>query len=96
MATGLPAFAGPTPAVIFEGILTKHPIPASHVNANVPAELDRIISKALEKDQKTCYQSAAELRADLKRLKRETDTGYTLAQGCKVVQAVQRTRARAP
>ncbi len=79
MATGAPAFAGSTPAVIFEGILTKQPIPASHVNANVPAELDRIISKALEKDRETRYQSAAELRADLKRLKRETDTGFALA-----------------
>jgi tetratricopeptide (TPR) repeat protein len=79
MATGTPAFSGLTPAVIFEGILTKQPTPAAHVNATVPVELDRIISKALEKDRETRYQSAAELRADLKRLKRETDTGRTLA-----------------
>ena len=83
MATGSPAFAGPTPAVIFEGILTKQPVPASHVNANLPAELDRIVSKALEKDRETRYQSAAEIRADLKRLKRETDTGHNAwRKGC--------------
>ena len=79
MATGRQAFPGPTPAVIFEGILTKQPPPPSQLNANVPPELDRIIAKALEKDRETRYQSAAEMRADLKRLKRETDTGRTLA-----------------
>jgi eukaryotic-like serine/threonine-protein kinase len=94
MATGAPAFAGSTPAVIFEGILTKQPIPASHVNANVPAELDRIISKALEKDRETRYQSAAELRADLKRLKRETDTGYTLAGATGAAGATNATNRR--
>jgi tetratricopeptide (TPR) repeat protein len=79
MATGRPAFAGPTHAVIFEGILTKHPTPPSALNANVPAELDRVIAKALEKDRETRYQSASEVRADLKRLKRDTESGRTLA-----------------
>jgi tetratricopeptide (TPR) repeat protein len=78
MATGRQAFSGPTSAVIFEGILTKSPEPPSRLNANLPAELDRIISKALEKDRETRYQTAAEIRADLKRLKRETDTGRLL------------------
>jgi tetratricopeptide (TPR) repeat protein len=77
MATGRQPFAGPTPAVIFEGILTKAPPPPSQLNANVPPELDRIVGKALEKDRETRYQSAAEIRADLKRLKRETETGRT-------------------
>ena len=80
MATGKQAFAGPTPAVIFEGILTKDPEPPSHLNGNIPPDFDRIVSKALEKDRETRYQSAAEIRADLKRLRRETDTGRTAAQ----------------
>jgi eukaryotic-like serine/threonine-protein kinase len=79
MATGRPAFSGPTHAVIFEGILTKAPQPASELNANIPPELDRIIAKALEKDRELRYQNASDLRADLKRLKRETDTGRTAA-----------------
>ena len=78
MATGRQAFSGPTSAVIFEGILTKTPEAPSRLNANLPAELDRIVSKALEKDRETRYQTAAEIRADLKRLKRETDTGRTI------------------
>jgi tetratricopeptide (TPR) repeat protein len=75
MATGQPAFTGPTPAVIFEGLLTKQPPPPSQLNGNVPRDFDRIVAKALEKDRETRYQSAAELRADLKRLKRDTGTG---------------------
>jgi tetratricopeptide (TPR) repeat protein len=77
MATGQPAFSGPTSAVIFEGILTKTPHPPSHLNANLPAELDHIVGKALEKDRETRYQTAAEMRADLKRLKREIESGHT-------------------
>jgi eukaryotic-like serine/threonine-protein kinase len=95
MATGKPAFAGPTPAVIFEGILTKQPPPPSHVNGDVPPEFDRIIAKALEKDRETRYQSAAELRADLKRLKRETETGNTVAAAVSSV-AVPVSKAPAP
>jgi eukaryotic-like serine/threonine-protein kinase len=79
MATGQPAFSGPTSAVIFEGILTKTPHSPSHLNANLPAELDHIVSKALEKDRETRYQTAAEVRADLKRLKREIESGHTSA-----------------
>jgi len=75
MATGVQAFPGATPAVIFEGILTKQPPAPSQVNGNVPVEFDRIVEKALEKNRETRYQTAADLRADLKRLKRETGTG---------------------
>ncbi len=79
MATGRPPFGGQTTAVIFDEILNRVPLPALRFNAALPPELDRIISKALEKDRDLRYDSAAEMRADLKRLKRETDSGRTAA-----------------
>ena len=93
MATGQQAFAGATPAVIFEGILTRQPAAPSQINGNVPAEFDRIVAKALEKDRETRYQSAAELRADLRRLKRETETGRTAADIPPVAPPPSRTAA---
>ena len=79
MAAGQLPFQGATAASIFEGLLTKAPVPPSQLRAGVPAELDRIILKALEKDRETRYQGAAELRADLKRLKRTADSGMPTA-----------------
>jgi TolA-binding protein len=72
MATGRPSFPGATTAVVFDGILNRQPTPPSTFNAAIPAELDRIITKALEKDRELRYQSAADLRADLQRLKRDS------------------------
>ncbi len=72
MATGRQAFSGKTAGVIHEGILNRAPTPPVRLNPELPAELERIINKALEKDRKLRYQSAAELRADLQRLKRDT------------------------
>ena len=72
MATGKIPFEGNTSAVIFQGILDRNPRPASELNAAVPAKLEEIIDKALEKDLELRYQSAAEMRADLKRLKRDS------------------------
>jgi serine/threonine-protein kinase len=75
MATGRSPFGGQTTAVIFDALLNKEPPPTMRFNPSVPEGLERIISKALEKDRDLRYGSAADLRADLKRLKRETDSG---------------------
>jgi serine/threonine protein kinase/Tfp pilus assembly protein PilF len=75
MAAGIAPFRGETSAVIFDGLLHDTPAATVRVNPQVPAELDRIISKSLEKDRELRYQSAAELRSDLRRLKRQLESG---------------------
>ena len=77
--TGRRAFAGNTSAAIFESILHRAPTAPVRLNSDVPAELERIINKALEKDRSVRYQSAADLRADLKRLKQEMESGRSAA-----------------
>jgi non-specific serine/threonine protein kinase len=75
MATGRQAFPGNTTAVIHEAIMNRAPAAPVRLNPEVPAELERIINKALEKDRESRYQTASDFRADLRRLKQEMDSG---------------------
>jgi serine/threonine protein kinase/Tfp pilus assembly protein PilF len=79
MATGRMAFTGNTSAVIFDSVLHKTPASATRVNQDLPAELDRTIHKALEKDRTLRYQSAAEILADLKRIRRDSSSARVAA-----------------
>ena len=75
MATGQQAFSGNTTGVIFAAILEREPVPPARLNPTLPAELDRIIGKALEKNQRLRYQTARDMASDLERLKRDTSSG---------------------
>jgi serine/threonine protein kinase/Tfp pilus assembly protein PilF len=86
MATGLLAFPGNTSGMIFHAILSQAPVSALRLNPQIPPKLEEIINKALEKDRKLRYQSAADLRTDLARLKRDTDSGRSVT-GAPVVEA---------
>ena len=76
MATGQHAFAGRTTGLIFDAILNREPVPARKIKSQIPLELEQIISKALEKDRDVRYQHPADMRADLRRLKRDTESGH--------------------
>ena len=74
MATNRMAFSGNTAAIVHEAILNRAPVPVARVKPELPPKLEEIVNKALEKDKKLRYQSAAEMRTDLQRLKRDTDS----------------------
>src|ERR1700686_2449949 len=83
MSTGQRAFTGNTSGVIFDAILNRPPTPPARLNPTIPVQLELIIAKALEKDRKLRYRTAADLRSDLQRLKRDTDSARSLGGGFK-------------
>jgi serine/threonine protein kinase/Tol biopolymer transport system component len=94
MATGRRPFQGSTSAVLFDAILNRTPIPPRQWNRTLPVDLEQIITKTLEKDRQVRYQTASDLRADLKRLKRDTDSGRTSAVSGTVPASVPSRRLR--
>ena len=89
MATGALPFRGESSGLIFEAILNRPLLSPLRLNPDLPPDLERFISKALEKDRMLRYQSAAEMRSDLLRLKRDTETGRAVAAGSGTVPAAQ-------
>src|SRR2546428_441892 len=89
MATGAVPFRGETAATIFEAILNRAPLPALRLNPDLPAKLEDIINRALEKDRELRYQHASEMRSELLRLQRETDSARVMAAGGALPAAVE-------
>jgi serine/threonine protein kinase/tetratricopeptide (TPR) repeat protein len=93
MATGTLPFRGESSGVICREILDSSPTPAVRLNPDLPLELERIVNRALEKDRNLRYQHASDIRAELERLKRDTETGRVLAASPGSVPALQRSGA---
>ena len=86
MATGRMAFSGKTTAIVHEAILNRPPIPVARLNPKLPPKLEEVINKALEKDCDLRYQHVSDIRTDLKRLRRDIDSGRVLSSGSRAVQ----------
>jgi serine/threonine protein kinase/tetratricopeptide (TPR) repeat protein len=95
MTTGMLPFRGESSAVIFKSILDATPTPAMRLNPDIPAKLEDIINRALEKDRELRYQHASDMRAELQRLKRDTDTGRVSAASSGTVAVAQDAGSRA-
>jgi eukaryotic-like serine/threonine-protein kinase len=95
MSTGMVPFRGDTSALIFQAILDRAPVSPVRLNPDLPPKLEDIINKALEKDRNLRYQHAADVRADLQRLKRDTDTGRAVAASSGSVTAASESGSRA-
>ena len=89
MATGALPFRGESSGVIFDAILNRQPVSAVRLNPDLPADLERVINRALEKDRELRYQGAAEMRSELMRLKRDTESGRSASVSSESVAAAQ-------
>jgi len=96
MATGTLPFRGETTGVITEGILNRAPVSPMRLNPDLPVKLEEIINKALEKDRELRYQSASEIRADLKRLKRDTDSSRSVSVTAEAEKDSRASKPRVP
>src|ERR1700758_1862302 len=94
MVTGVRPFRGDSTGLVFDAILNRAPVPPVRINPDLPAGLEEIINKALEKDPDLRYHHAADMRSDLKRLKRDTESGHTTAQVAIVSAEAARSRAK--
>ena len=96
MAAGRMAFSGKTTAIVHEAILNRAPVPVIRLNPVLPPKLEEVINKALEKDRDLRYQHASELSADLKRIRRDTDSGRILSGGAERVRKSPKSLELAP